>query len=75
MSNWQRSSDGTWTRGGWKISRTHLSGSGQSKPFAHVNVKAVNVWSVYDPSGYLRTGGDLLRHAKANADRQMELRA
>jgi hypothetical protein len=58
---------------GWRIVRRHSSGTGQSRPFARVNVKAYSYWAVLDPQGVTRATGDLLVHAKANAVRQVEL--
>ena len=74
-SKWARDSKGTWSRDGWTIRRTHYRGTGQSLPFAHVNQKAFTAWTVHDPAGVLRTGSDLLVKAKANANRQIALRA
>lgn len=62
-SQWTRDSDGTWAREGWTIRRTHYSGSGQARPFAHVNQKALTAWTVQDPAGFLRTGSDSLANA------------
>jgi len=75
MNNtWTRNADGSYTRDGWTIRQAHHSGSGQSRPFAHVAQKAHNLWSVYDPDGFLRTGSRSLSNAKINADRQISLR-
>ena len=75
MNTWTRQPDGTYQLLGWTIARASFAGSGQSRPFAHVNTKAYSAWMVTDPDGFYRTGSATLSGAKANADRQIELRA
>jgi hypothetical protein len=75
MNLWTRNSDGTWQRDGWTIKREHNKGSGQARPFQHVNTKAYDAWIVRDPNGFERTGAATLASAKANGNRQIELRA
>jgi hypothetical protein len=72
-STWTRTADG-YTRDGWTIRRTHSRGSGQAKPFQHVNAKAFDAWIVCDPEGFNRTGSATFAGAKLNADRQIAIR-
>jgi len=75
MNLWTRTASGTYVRDGWTIRRQHSKGSGQSKPFRHVSVKAYDAWVLYTPDGInTGVGASTLANAKLNADRQIALR-
>jgi hypothetical protein len=75
MSKWTRTEDGIWSRDGWRIEKIRFNGTGQAKPFGRVSVKARTAWVVSDPQGVPRTESATVSGAKANADRQIAIRA